>query len=51
MSDHHFVEKEDDGGGLEPLVVADRAEQFHGLVHSVDIGVFLQHQVVLGHCW
>jgi hypothetical protein len=29
-----LVEEEDDGGVHEPLVVADRVEQFHALHHS-----------------
>jgi hypothetical protein len=30
-----LVQKEDDGGVAEPLVVADRVEQLQALLHSV----------------
>ena len=26
---YHFVEEQDDGGGLEPFIVTDGAEEFH----------------------
>lgn len=42
-----FVEEEDDGGVREPLVVANRVEQLHALMHSVHFLIFSQHQVVV----
>lgn len=51
LEDVALVEKEDEGGVVEPLAVANFVEQHDGLVHSVHRFVFIQLEVVLaeGH--
>ena len=41
-----LVQEENDGGVDEPLVVADRVEQLHGLHHSIHFFVLGEDEVV-----